>query len=159
MANYPAYMARNSGIAGQTAQQIAARVQTDVVAYHPDWCTVLAGTNNAYDADPSATITALTSTYDQLQAARIGIIACTIPPRLYTQGDPAVSTAVNAWIRSHYTNWSKSRLCDWNPSLRTSGGTEMQYDPTYFSDGVHPNSAGADVMASVLRPVLLTLGS
>ena len=158
-AGNPVTLLPEQGIGGQKAAAIHARVP-DVIALKPDWCVLMAGTNNAYDPDPAPIIAELSQMYDELSAAGIGIVIATVTPRAYTQGDPQVLTDVNAWIRSNWRNWPNTRLCDWNPALRVAGGTEMEQDPALFNEGelgVHPNTAGMARMADVLAPVFVTL--
>ncbi len=96
--------------------------------------------------------------YDAAVAASIPFVACTVLPRWNTsQSDPlttaqaAALRAVNAWIRDNVSSYSGAVLCDWAYALSADGTDETAPRVAYFTDQVHPNSAGQAVMAEVFR--------
>ena len=154
------YTETNEGNAGETSTQIAARVAADVVAAAPDLCVVLAGTNDIGQTTPvAATIIAnLSAIISACTTAGIDVIIGTIPPRFNTAvADPLTTaqrtalTTVNAWIRQQ-TSGNTVRVADWTVELSTGDGIEP--NTAYFTDHVHPNQAGARVMAEVLAEIL-----
>jgi len=73
---------RNSGISGNTTAQMLARIDRDVIAYQPDICFILGGTNDVGADVPTSTIVAnIEAMVDKLQAANILPIIGTIPVR------------------------------------------------------------------------------
>jgi len=154
------YDTTNEGNAGETSTQIAARVAADVVAAAPDLCVVLAGTNDIGETTPvAATIIAnLSAIISACTTAGIDVIIGTIPPRFNTGvGDDLTTvqrtalTTVNAWIRQQASG-TTVQVADWTVELSTGDGIEP--DTAYFTDHVHPNQAGAYVMAGVLAELL-----
>ncbi len=147
--------AGNAGVGGEETDQILARVDRDVLAREPDWCTVLAGTNDVFHGvDADTIITNLGLIYDKLAFTEIGIIAFTVPP-LYT-GDPAKSQTlrdVNAWMRDHVeSDWPDAHLVDWSSDL-SGGGDEADPVSAYVIDGIHFNRTGATVAGLAAEPV------
>lgn len=146
----------NAGVPGERTDQILARVERDVIVRGPRWCTVLAGTNDvALNVDAATIIANLTSIYDALTSAGIGVIAFTLPPLVMM--DPSKVAAhqeVNAWLREHVTtDWPGSVLVDWAAELSTTGdGTGPR--PEYFRDGVHFSPAGAEAAGRLAKAVL-----
>ena len=151
----PLSLLAEAGTAGQQTGQMLARVNTDVVALSPNYCTVLGGTNDVGAGVAAATTQAnLASIYDALAAAGIGIIAFTIPPR--TSLDPGEDVnlrTVNAWLRNNIGTWPNARLCDWSAALSENADEADPVD-AYFSDGVHWSASGATAAAAVLAPIL-----
>lgn len=157
----PYRLAYNAGVPGQPTAQIAARVATDVVARQPALVTVLAGTNDIGDTaptDPAPVIANLTTILAQIQAGTSAkIILGTVPPRNSTPDQAPLSiaqvaqlNAVNTWIRGQGS--SRISIADWTVQLSTGDGVTPNL--AYFLDHVHPNTVGAQVMASVLAPLL-----
>lgn len=137
---------------------MTARLDRDVLAHHPDWVTVLGGTNDVgYGVDPLRTIANLTEIYDRLSAAGIRFIALTIPPRDDVFPDAgstewvphphlaARQTVINDWMRANVeARWPGAVLVDWAPALATdAAGTAP--NKALFADWVHMNGEGARV--------------
>lgn len=147
----------NAGVAGNTTAQMLTRVATDVVALAPRYVSVLGGTNDVGAAVGAATTIAnLAAIYDALVAGGAKFVACTIPPRTGLASDQALNLrTVNAWIRTHYANWAGARLCDWAWTL-SDGTDESSPLADNFLDGVHPNAAGAALMAPLMARAVST---
>jgi lysophospholipase L1-like esterase len=146
----------NAGIPGQRSDEILARVDSDVIARSPAWCTVLAGTNDvSQDVDAMTIIANLMRIYDALEQAGIGIIAITIPPKVMlspTQADN--QRAVNAWMREHVeADWPGAVLADWSGEL-SQDGDEVEPVAEYFHDGTHFSATGAQVAGRAIRDEL-----
>ena len=151
----------NAGVGGERSDQIFARVETDVIAHHPTWATVLAGTNDigqGVGAEPI--IFNLTRIYDALATAEIGFIAITIPPLvMLTPEKVATHRAVNAWIRERVpVDWPNGVVGDWSAAVSTNGDG-ISPAAGMFPDGVHFSAAGAQAGGQALAPVLAAIGS
>lgn len=130
-----------------------------VTALDIGYCMVLGGANDAAAGTGSATTIAnLSGILDALVAADIVPIVGTILPRTGIS-DPAeheTITGTNAWLRTDLaTEYPTALLVDWNPAM--SDGDELTPNAALFSDAIHPNAAGATVMAGVLDDVLAAL--
>ena len=149
----------NKGNAGETSTQVAARLATDFTALAPRYGSIFVGANDIGQGVAAATTIAnLTAMYAAAQAAGIRFLACTVLPRDNTAvGDRLTAQqqsdlrAVNAWIRSNVKNYPLATLCDWAYAMSADGTDETAPKASLFSDHVHPNTAGEDVMAAVYR--------
>lgn len=134
---------RNAGIPSQTSAQILARVGTDVIAYSPTACEVMAGTNDSPAF--TNTISNLRQIYQQLQNASIYVRAYTILPRpdLSTAGQGALLT-VNNWIREYWrAQPSGAGECvDAFAFAVNPLSTGMAWPVNWSADNVHPTSLG-----------------
>lgn len=131
----------NAGVSGNTTTQMLARIQTDVIAYAPQWCIVMGGTNDSGTTE-ATTRSNLAAIYTALLAAGIMPIACTIPPR--TDSGSAV-VRINPWIRAYATK-NRLPLLDFHALLTDNGANAYKsgYD---YGDGVHPSLTAIGVMA------------
>lgn len=153
------------GVGGEQAAAIALRVAADVVAVPPKFCIAFAGANdvgNATTTTLATTTTALTSIYNQLQAAGIPFIACTVAPRNAGSGGNTAGIVaarvgeVNEWIRSNLASWPDAMLCDWAYPL-SDGGDGVTPTAAYIADTVHWTEAGSRVAGTALGPVLSSM--
>jgi hypothetical protein len=147
-------------VGGERTDQILARVQSDVVAYQPGYCHVLAGTNDVAQAVPMATIQAnFTAIWNVLDAAGIRVLTGTIPPRATYTGTMQVDTLLlNNWLRAQGRVRRNLTVIDYfsvlvAPGLAT-GRTDLQaLDPV---DGIHPTAIGAGIMGRELSTTIST---
>lgn len=137
---------RNAGVPGNTTAQMLARLQSDVVAYAPDRCIVIGGTNDAPTVPVATTIANLTAIWETLRANTIEPIACTIPPRADAKTEVA---RINAAIL-HAAARRGVDVVDVHAALvdPATGGYQSAYDN---GDGIHPSNAGALVIAQTLQ--------
>jgi lysophospholipase L1-like esterase len=148
----------NAGIGGQKTYQLLARVQADVVAANPELVTVLGGTNDiGGGVDPSVIIANLDAIIAAILAGTTSnIILGEVPPRGFVGGDSptpvghAAIQQVNAWIRTKHG--PRVKVAEWALPLSTGDGVTPNLD--LFGDHVHPDRRGAQIMASVLAPLL-----
>lgn len=133
----------NAGIVNNTTTQMLERVQRDVVAYAPDYCLVLGGTNDLNGPTPVATIFSnLVSIWEQLRDSGVEPIAATIYPK---SDDFADISALNARIR-HRAAQMKIRVVDlWPIHVNPATGTLLASATT---DGVHLTEAANAVVAA-----------
>ena len=150
----------NRGISGQTTPQMLVRFQADVVALQPAAVHIMAGTNDvAGNSGPNSiedyqnNIKAMVTL---AKAAGIRVILGAIPPTSGFTWKPEVEPApriaeLNAWLRQ-FAKTEKLAFIDYHTALAAPGGA-LRPELTY--DGVHPNDAGYDAMASLVRPALI----
>ncbi|AEQ20997.1 putative SGNH-hydrolase [Rhodococcus phage E3] len=142
---------RNAGVTNNTVQDAAARLSADVIAYRPDRCVVLLGTNNTNQ--PTPTIPDTMTAYEEgilrpLLDAGIEPIVCTVPPR---NGVRASDIATyrrqgqwNAFLRSIASRYHL-RLVDLYAA--TVDPATGDYKAGYSGDGVHPSKVGYQAMS------------
>jgi lysophospholipase L1-like esterase len=100
----------NRGVGGDTTTQMAARIQTDVIAMgDAKYIVIFGGVNDVVGDVAAATIEAnLQATYTAAHNAGIKVIAVTITPfkghASWTAGRQAILDTVNSWILSSATN-------------------------------------------------------
>lgn len=136
----------NAATGGYTIQQIKATHLPAVLRIKPTICVVLAGENNKTNLS-AADLADLASIYDQLAAAGIQVVACTIPPTSTIQN----VYKLNAWIRRQ-ARLRGIPLADLHSALadKATGGWKAGTN----QDGSHPNAAGAMLMGAELARVL-----
>lgn len=145
----------NAGVAGQTTSQILARVSTDAIAYGPDVCTVLAGTNNISSGMGNAAIAAMMNDIKQIC---LTLMSANILPVLFTP--PPKNTAVPEGKLCRYFHYRLAEkyglpLIDlYKLVVDPSNG---QYYASYTSDGIHPNLACALAIKGTLEGIFNNL--
>ncbi len=125
----------NKGIEGQTAEQIAARFQSDVIDLKPDSVVILAGTNDVLaDGDLALAHDSIAQMVKLADANGIRPIVCTIPPiedRLDT-------------VRSFNLTLKNDPLlqvsCDYYRALTDADGIPIR--GVLNDDGIHPSTFG-----------------
>lgn len=157
---------RNSGIAGDTTGGMLARLQTDALAYSPQWVLVAGGINDrslggGADLGSDYTINNLRTIVERCLAAGSKVILATLLPNtvVNTAGGTkaAALLAVNDWIRTY-----------------TAGRTDVIgldifnviYDPATtcgplagnFTDNTHPGVAGAHRIGTAAAQMLSGAG-
>lgn len=138
----------NKGVEGQTAEQVASRFQSDVVALQPETVVILAGSNDVRSGatDFSSAIDSVAAMAAQAQANGIRAVVCTLPPinghldavRQYNQlltSDPRLSVS-----------------CDYYGALTDLDGNPL---PAILHDDVHPSEVGYLRMAVEVDRVLV----
>ncbi len=150
----------NSGIDGNTTEQLLSRFEEDVAAVEPDSCLILGGTNDIFRDVPISAIEAnLTQLYDDCVNAGITPVACTLTPVKpgFLLGDSAEADALNSsidtlngWIRIHCAA-REIAVVDFNTVLKADPATYLQ------DDGIHPSEAGHDAMGRSVDLAVLGL--
>lgn len=146
----------NAGIGGEDTGQMLARISTDVVAYKPDMCIVMGGTNDlvARAWPATTTMSNLKSIFSALQAAGITPVACTIPPRnSITAAQYAEYQKLNLFLKL-YCATNRLHLLDFHGLLvnATTGAWAVSGNT---ADGVHPTDVGATIMGKYAADTLL----
>jgi lysophospholipase L1-like esterase len=147
------------GISGNTSAQILARV-TDVtgLATKPDWCIVLAGTNDAGNGVTAATYaTNMVAIATALRAAGIRPVFVTVPPQPNVTVQPSTTRRLlvsryNAWLRA-WCPRNAVPLIDVNPAVMdtTNGAWLAAFDS---GDGIHPTTTGYQALGNVIGSVM-----
>ena len=142
---------RNAGVPGDTAAQVLARIQTDVVAYGPRFCIVHIGTNDAYIASTTLASYAgsIKAIVAALRAANIKPILSTVMMRSDT-GNALVET-YNAWLHTYCKSQGIPLLPFYEAMLDPTTGLTHT---AYTADGLHPSPAGAQVMGQAAATYL-----
>ncbi|MDB5483203.1 MAG: capsular polysaccharide biosynthesis protein [Caulobacteraceae bacterium] len=159
----------NRGVSGQTSGQILLRFADDAIALTPVAVVILAGANDVRAVcGPRAAIGPaaqariarhVTAMVDIAQGRGIRVAIATLPPvrpglagarRSVARRDPAVILGVNAWLRG-FAAARDCPLIDFHAALV---GDDGALDGRFTADGLHPNRAGHDRMASTLTTVL-----
>jgi lysophospholipase L1-like esterase len=150
---FPYLNAINAGISGETTTQMLTRFERDVIQKHPTYLVILAGTNDLYMGVSLSTTQANIEQMIALARSKsIQPILCSVlptSPKWYDRRPPEMIIALNRWLESRaaayglqYVNYYPHFLN--NDALLLSGVT---------LDGLHPNTAGYDIM----RPVLASI--
>jgi lysophospholipase L1-like esterase len=128
--------AANIGHAGNTAAQLLARLNTDLLKFRPKYVHVLIGTNDTnFDTWKSN----VQSIIDQIHSIGANPILGTVPPA-YAERQTTYNN-MNNWVKN-----SGYRVVNYAAAL-TVNNDEVTKDSTLLlSDGVHPNVAGHQKM-------------
>ena len=138
---------------GYTIEQLGAYVAT-IIASGAKNCIVLAGTNNASDADATTIVGKLrTYLWRPLLNAGVTVIAATIPPNAGWTGSQSGKMAqVNYAIRQEPFTTTNMKVVDlWRAWVGSSSGAPLT---GYSDDGVHPNSTGGMAFGREIAAVL-----
>jgi acyl-CoA thioesterase I len=148
MRAHPEWIVLNRGINGQTAAEIRARFERDVLAVRPEYVILLAGVNDIFRGDrPEAVERHLAAMYaDALDAAIVPVAATVLPYNTATARASGDILTLNAWIED-LTRVLGIPFCDTHAAVA---------DPTDVNrlrgspDGLHPDVAGYRAMGEVL---------
>lgn len=153
---------RNAGVAGNTAQQLEARFQADVVDHAPDCTTIMIGTNNFTSGMANSAYADLFNSLENcvLMALDAGILPIIVCP---TPKDAAVNEARRAqpfyyWLAEYYG----LPLIDlYRHFVVASDGSMIDAYGNDEGSGIrlHPNEAGIAVGYPVLAAGLSDLSS
>lgn len=149
----------NRGISGQTSSQMLLRFYADVIALEPRIVHIMAGTNDvAGNTGPTTEQAYKNNIIAMAELARahgIEVVLGSIPPAASfwwaPQHRPAAQIrSLNAWLKS-YAQQNKFDYVDYYAAMTTPDGA---LDGKLANDGVHPNSAGYDVMRKLVSTIL-----
>lgn len=170
MTGQKALFVKNSGISGNTTADAIARFSTDVTPYSPTAVVIALGTNDANLNDmnvssyaPGATppgptyaefqsrIATLVSMTKAIGAAPI---LCTMPPSAGFSVPAGLKSNVqkwNTWIRKYAADGGYPLIDMYKAIAQASNGEWPEWS---VSDGVHPTTYGAALLAQAAAPVL-----
>jgi lysophospholipase L1-like esterase len=143
----------NRGVNGETASEIEARFDRDVLAAQPAVVIVIAGVNDVYGgSQPSEVTRVLRAMYDRAARAHIRVVAGSIVP--YNSATPVQNARmheINQWIAAEAARDSNIIFAD----TRKAVGAPGQPDRLAGSpDGLHPDVDGYHKMADALAPAI-----
>lgn len=140
------------GVGGNTSADMLARVDNDVVAYHPTWTTYSAGVNDICYTGKTQTLDQykanVTATFDKLDACGTKVIVFTTTPISEQTGDSPLDSYVN-WLRSE-ANSRGYRIAEMNTAMKDeliARGATGQDPWKLTTDGIHLNADGNKLMA------------
>jgi hypothetical protein len=150
----PGMLVHDAGVGGNDTTQMLARLQSDVLAYHPTDVAVMAGTNDVNRGIPrTITLANLGSIIGQTQASGATVWLLTIPPyeAPWGKSSDAAVAAYNADLRT-LTVASGARLIDsWNKLAMPDGAWSV----ALTCDLIHPSGPGAYLVALTVEAALL----
>jgi len=150
----PDWRVLNCGVNGERSDEIAARMERDVLAHEPTVVVIIAGVNDVYQGRSVDHVTAqLKAMYDRARLAGIAVVAGAIVP--YNTATPeqnAKMHAINRWIKDT-AGPAGPRL--WFVDTRAAVAAPDDPDKLAGSpDGLHPDIEGYRRMAEALLPAI-----
>jgi lysophospholipase L1-like esterase len=139
---------RNEGKGGAVTSQMLARFDNDVVSFFPNNVIIEGGVNDLNTGCNATSVeTNLNAMISRATEVGIHVYLCTVTP---VNGLNATQNAqrnvTNAWI------WARSGITV--VDLSALEGPTADYVPAYnYGDGIHPNAAGAGVIANAVTAV------
>lgn len=162
---HPAFFADNGyvgrGISGQTSYKFLSRFREDVINLQPKIVVINVATNdiaeNSHPYDPERTFGNIMSMVELAQANGIKVVLTTTLPAGSFGWNPSITDApekieaLNKRLKA-YADEHGIPFADYYSRLLAPDGRSL--DKRYSEDGVHPNSAGYEVMEEVITPIL-----
>jgi len=161
----------NAGVNADVTPLVAARLERDVLAYKPDWVTVMLGTNDAGYFRPPDTYAdtprvplgefgrLMREIVTRIRATGSGVVLCTSVPmsRHYWLRDlPAyVENGLNCLVEQYAA--VTRRLAEEYALPLAEVYEAFQQHPQrddFIPDGIHPDPRGQRLIADTLLPVL-----
>ena len=147
------------GISGQTTSQMVLRMMSDVVALRPRVVHIMGGTNDIAGNTGPMTIKMSANNVramtDIAQRQGIKVLIASVPPAARFTWAPTIETRpaiaeINRRLKD-VARQSGASWVDYHPVLDDGTGAMKT---GLADDGVHPNQAGYEAMATVIEPVL-----
>ena len=139
----------DKGVGGDSADQMLSRFDSDVIANHPQFVVICAGTAALGHGDRTVQIEKNIAMMCDLAVANgIRPVLCTIPPREDENGAYIQSVKeLNAWVKG-YAAGTGYNVIDFNALL--SDPTNPGHFLTQYGagDGIHPNTQGYQAMGA-----------
>ena len=143
-----------AGVSGNNTTQMLARLNTDVIAYHPGWCVVEGGVNDILNGLTSATsIANLTAIYNALNAAGIKTIMLTVTPTT-SVGSDARQFAINSWMKSFAATNPNLIVVDAAAAMIDANSGTVAPLPNATLDGVHFASLAGYLVGKAIATAL-----
>lgn len=149
----------NRGIGGQTTEQMILRFRPDVIALNPKAVVILAGTNDLAGNTGPTTPERIEENFETMtelaQAHGIRVVLASILPAAAYPWRPGILPVenirkLNAWMKD-YCSTKKCVYLDYYSALATPEGA-MKLGTS--SDGVHPTTAGYEIMAPLAEKAI-----
>ncbi len=143
-----------AGIGGNKSDQMLARLDSDVIARHPDWMTLSCGVNDIWVGLPLDQYQRnITSIVEKAQAAKIKVIIFTATLVGENPAEPKNQQMLpyNAFLRQ-LAREKNCPLADLNDAERAAviaarGGPQSKRGNVLTTEGIHMNALGNQVMA------------
>lgn len=153
MQSHPDWRVLNRGVNGETADEIEARFDRDVIEASPSVVIVIAGVNDVYGGRHVADVTrVLRSMYDRAARSQIRVVAGSIVP--YSTATPVQNQRmheINQWIAGEASRDSNMVFADTRKAVGAPGNPDrLSGSP----DGLHPDVDGYHKMADALAPAI-----
>lgn len=144
---------RVAGVQGDTTTDLLETTLPTVLADSPKpgYCVILIGHNDGA-LSFSTTKSNLTSIWDQLVAAGIQPVLCTLTPTTGASSTHRAKVDVLLRYTARERGWPLIDFATDTRLLKTDGSGEMVTGLT--DDGIHPNNAGAKVMGTIVAEKL-----
>lgn len=149
------------GIGGQTSSQFLLRFRQDVINLKSELVVINAGTNDcAENTGPYSedhTFGNIVSMVELAQVNKIKVILTTVLPAAQFGWNKSITDAadriasLNTRVKQ-YAKQHKIPFVDYYTPMVS--GAERALNPAYSNDGVHPTSAGYDVMESLVQKTI-----
>lgn len=145
------------GISGQTSSHMLVRFRADVMSLKPKAVVILAGINDIALNNGSISLENIAgnimSMCELARSAGIEPLICSVLPSKKIRWRPEVSPAglivrLNAMLRAYAADNGIDFVDYYSAMADADGGL----DGRYTTDGVHPLSAGYDVMEAIVLP-------
>jgi lysophospholipase L1-like esterase len=139
----------NAGIGGNTTAQMLARVDADVIARNPTWCSVMGGINDVSTLTAAQTVVNLQAIYQKLRNAGIRVIAHTITPLTtghanFTAANTQKIMEINSRIRQECKLYPDMVLVDSHAALvDPNSATGVARTGVIATDNIHPSAKGS----------------
>jgi len=149
----------NRGISGQTTPQMLVRFEQDVIHLHPAAVVILAGTNDIAGNTGPSTPEMIEDNFRAMSGiatqAGIKVILASILPAYSYPWKPGIQSVaaireVNQWLKDYCAKEHLVYL-DYYSSMSDEKGAMR---PGLASDGVHPTTAGYDVMGPLAEAAI-----
>ncbi|WP_285107116.1 GDSL-type esterase/lipase family protein [Paenibacillus sp. UMB4589-SE434] len=138
----------NSGINGNTIQQMLARIDTDVLAHNPGICIVFGGTN---DINGGRTIQAMAADIktitSKLLAVRINPVFCSLLPRNDNVTLMPAIYRYNEWLQLYCLQQGFIYIDIFTEFANSDGSPKDGY---LIADKLHPSTVGMRVIADCI---------
>lgn len=149
------------GISGQTSYQFLLRFREDVIKLSPALVVINAGTNdvaeNTGPYNEDYTFGNIVSMVELAKIHKIKVILTSVLPAASFQWNTAIKDSsrkiesLNARI-ADYAKANKIPFVDYYGPM--VWGENRELNPAYANDGVHPTSAGYDVMEPLIKKAI-----
>ncbi len=160
---HPGFFTENSylgrGISGQTTPQMLLRFQQDVIDLKPKVVVILAGTNDIAGNTGFSSVKMITDNFKSMaqlaSANNIEVVLSSILPVYDYPWRPGLEPVekiakINAWLKNYAQEHGYVYLDYFNAMKDERMGLPKKYS----EDGVHPNSAGFDVMEPLVKEAI-----
>ena len=149
---HPKTVIYDKGVSGNKTADVLARLQTDVYALNASYVALLIGINDIATDVPIATIQAnLTAILSSLTSTGCRVALSLLTPwkgaTLWSAGRQEVTDTLNTWIPSLAASFSGVVVVDNYTPLEDPENPDALLAAYDTGDHMHPNSAGAAVMA------------